>query len=157
MVAPFPAFATAGGTAPTNIAQEIFGHYVWMARWSEEIVNDVDLDMKKIAQLAFVHCRLFDALISPPVPDDVATAVVSRFAADGLEWPTLADLKADMAALKSEAATLFNWVSANVSGTIDIATLQISNTGARTETPIIMSPKPAAVQTRVQALRSLFA
>ena len=156
MVAPFPDFATAGGTAPTVIANNLFGHYTWMARWSEEITTDVDVDNKKFAQLVFVHCREFDNLVVLPVDDAVATAVISRFAADGLEWPTPNDMKNDFQALKAEAATLYAWTLSNVGTSIDYATLSVDSGGVFLEVPTITTPKPPALQTRVQALRNLF-
>ena len=155
MAAPFPTWATAGGTAPTSLANELFGHYVWIARWSDEIVNDVDLDNKKFGQLVYVHCREFDNLVTVPISDDYLSAVVTRFAADGLEWSTRAQLKSDFQDIKQQCASLYNWSVTNV-GDLEYASNSIDTLGVMVETPTLTTPKPAAVQTRVQALRDLF-
>ena len=155
MVAPFPDFATAGGIAPTGIANEIFGHYTWIARWSQEITTDTDLDAKKYGQLTYIHCQEFDRLVPATISDELASAIISRFALDGLEWATIADMRTDLGAIKAECASLYGWERNRSGPTMDYATLSVDENSQFIETPIT-STKPAAVNTRVQDLRNLF-
>ena len=155
MVAPFPDFATGGGTAPTQTANSLFNHYIWIARWSQEITTDTDLDAKKYGQLVYVHCREFDALVPATIIDELAAAIISRFALDGLEWATIADMRADFAAIKAECASLYGWESNRSGPAMDYATLSVDTNGQFVEMPMI-SNKPAAVNNRVQDLRNLF-
>jgi hypothetical protein len=86
MALPFPKESQAGATSASAVAQAIYAHLAWIARWSDELASEPDVDLKKLAQLGFgpnSHCAQFLALTASPTADVVA-AVVDRFAREGL-------------------------------------------------------------------------
>lgn len=158
MTAPFPHFVTAQEPSPGQTANVLFGHYVWIARWSDEISNDAQLDLKKLAQLAFIHCRVFaETVPTAPISDELIAAVVQKFASEGLEWVDLPTLKADFVAIKNASQTFYEWVRDNAPEAQNFAERTFNpNTNNEVEVAKVIA-KPNAVQTRVAVIRALFA
>jgi hypothetical protein len=156
MPAPYPYDAVSSRRSAATIAAEIFGHYVWLARWSDEIGDDPDLDLKKLAQLGFIHCRLF-AQATAEMPAAVIAAVEARFAAGGITWAVRLAMLDDFAALAARASTLHAYVRDQVPEARAAATLVYSETGdsGREQVTKLAKPHPAAAE--VAKLRALFA
>lgn len=152
---PFPV-VTLGGLTPQSVGDLLARNLYWMARWSDEIVNDVDLDLKKLIQLAYVHCLWFSTNVPDSLPQAVVLAINARMRIEGFDWP-VADIPADVAAIKAESTVLHAFVRDNLPPEYkNFATRVINPDGTETEAPAVISPKPAAVQTRVATLRALF-
>ena len=156
MPAPFPADAVVGATTLSRRAQEIYDHYKWLARWSDEIGKDAALDLKKLAQLGLIHCRRFAEFTANP---DLALsiAVARRFAADGIEWATRAAMLADLAAIRTEAAALHTFVRDQVPEAREPSKIGYSDTNDSGTEVILTIPKPHPAVTEVAKLRALFA
>jgi len=156
MPAPFPADAVVGGTILSRRANEIYGHYVWLARWSDEIGKDAALDLKKLAQLALIHCRRFAEFTATP-SSELTTAVERRFAADGLVWATRAAMLSDLAAIRTEATALHAFVRDQVLEAREASKIIYSDTTDSGTEVILTVPKPHPAVTEVAKLRALFA
>lgn len=117
MPAPFPREARVKTAAAGKIAADIHGHYLWLARWSDEIARqDAEIDIKKLAQLALgpqSHCGHFARLTETLTPDLIG-ALEHRFRQDGLEWRSRVELTADLANIRESAMTLGNFVTSNM-------------------------------------------
>lgn len=118
MPAPAPYDGVSGRISLGQTAQNIVGHYKWLYRWSNEIGGDPTLNLKKLAQLAFQHCRLFRDLATPFLPlansPEFVRALISEFGWSGMEWATLADMRTDLGAIFQKAVELFTHVRDNV-------------------------------------------
>lgn len=159
MPAPYPYDAVAGRVQLRSVADEIVAHYAWIARWSDEIGKDTDLDLKKLAQLAFVHCRLFRERIQAflPIATDSPLIPALRRAFDsmGVEWPTRAAMIADLSAIYQECANLWLYVRDNVPAARSFATRTYDASGAEIEQPAKIAKDPA-ITTEVAKIRALF-
>ena len=155
MPAPFPADAVVGGTALSQRANQIYGHYVWLARWSDEIGLDVDLNLKKLAQLGFIHCRRFAEFIAAPSPE-LTIAVERRFAVDGVTWATRAAMLADLSAIRVEALALHTFVRDQVPEAREAGKIVYSSTTDSGTEVILTVPKPHPAVAEVAKLRALF-
>jgi len=156
MVAPYPVEAVAKGQPLSQRANQIYGHYCWLARWSDEIGADPDLDLKKLAQLAFIHCRLFDSLLAGATVE-LVRALEKRFATEGMTWASPAAMNADMQALRVEGAALMAYVRDNVPEARQASRVvydPASDTGAE---QVVKLPKPHPAVAEVAKLRALFA
>lgn len=90
MPAPFPYEFVSGRRNIDSQAAQIFGHYGWMARWSDEIVADADLDLKKLFQLR-EHCRMYREALAPFLPLEkldapIAVALLDYFSSKGVKF-----------------------------------------------------------------------
>jgi hypothetical protein len=159
MPAPAPYDGVAGRVSLGQIAQNIVAHYKWLYRWSDEIGKDADLDLKKLAQLAFQHCRLFRELVTPflPLASNIpfVRALVSEFAWHGMEWATLAEMRSDLAAIYQECGALFVYVRDNVPEARSFATRTYDANGQEIEQATKVAKGAVAVE--VAKLRALFA
>lgn len=159
MAAPFPYDAVAGRASLGQIAAQIVANYKWLARWSQEIGTDTNMDLKKLAQLAFSHCRLFRDLIQPFIPvsagDPIIAALQSEFAWHGLVWPTRAEMVTDVGLLYQRCGALFDYVRDNVPAARSFAVRTYDANGNEIEQPTVIA-KDAAVATEVGRLRALF-
>jgi len=160
MPAPYPVEAVAKGVSNSQKAKNIYAHYAWLARWSNEIGADPDLDLKKLAQLAFIHCRNFAALTDAATPE-LLRAVRQRFSEEGLEWAVLAAMSMDLTAIRNESLALFAFVRDNVPEARSAANVAVkfapdSDTGTGEETAVKL-PKPHPAVAEVAKLRALFA
>ncbi len=155
MTAPFPYNARVGRIALSTTANQIHAHYVWLARWSDEIGTDADIDLKKLAQLGFIHCRLFAQLTATPSPE-LRAAVERKFSQEGLEWSTRAAMMSDLNALRTQAGLLHAYVRDNVPEAREAVRITYDeNTNSGTEAVNTLGkPHPAA--TEVASLRALF-
>ena len=154
MPAPFPREATLKGQSTSNIANQVYANYAWLARWSEEIGADADVDLKKVAQLALAHCRDFAALTVDMRPD-LARAISQRFGREGLTWPTAQAMVADLAAIRAEAVALRAFVQASVPEALVMSSRVWTAEGDETERPNKLV-KPHPVVAEVAKLRALF-
>lgn len=161
MPAPYPVEAVAKGQPNSQKAAQIYAHYCWLARWSDEIDRkDADLDLKKLAQLAFIHCRLFAAQVDAMTPE-LARAVRQKFGDEGMVWATLADMNADLAAIRNAALLLHAFVRDQVPEARQPANVPVqyapdSDTGTGAEV-VTKLPKPHPAVVEVAKLRALFA
>lgn len=158
MAAPFPDFVTRPGEqSPQQRARQIVGHYVWLARWSEEIGNDSDLDLKKLAQLAFAHCRDFAQLTPDPVPADLQLALDRQMAEQGIDWSGR-DMAAELSALRVASEALFIWVRDNFPAARTFASRTYDATGQEIETAIKVSKtgQNRTAADEVAKIRALF-
>lgn len=157
MAAPIPGYMDTVVQAPTLRAKNIVLNYGWMYRLSVEIGAETDLNLKKLAQLGFQHCRMFVTLTTSPSAELIAAAE-KAFAAEGVEWATRAAMAADITALRTGATNLRNFVNTNVAtgGVLTFSSRAFSVNGDETETPILVT-KTQAIGDAVAALRALFA
>lgn len=158
MPAPAPYDGQAGRISLGQIAQNIVANYKWLYRWSNEIGADLDLDLKKLAQLAFQHCRLTRDLIQPFVPlaAPLLDALESEFARHGMKWPTRPAMVQDLQAIYQECGALFTYVRDNVPEARSFATRTYDANGQEIEQATKVS-KAHPVVTEVAKLRALFA
>lgn len=160
MAAPFPYESTAGAvTDPAESeALNLYRQYVWLARWSDEMNTDTDLDLKKLAQFTF-HCRKyrqwFDALqargaAARPVIEGV-------FAFKKATWASRAAMLSDLQAIYDGAGTIYDWIVANMqeARSYTVATFDAAF-AEQTDVPVKIA-KPAGVAARVGVFRALFA
>jgi hypothetical protein len=164
MAAPFPYDAVAGvaNDGAEFEAANLQGHFVWLARWSDEMDGDVDLDLKKLAQFV-LHCRAyrrwFDALAARGGP---ARAVIAGyFAHRKCAWATLADMVQDLQAIYDAAGVAADWIEANLAGYKGGYTMAVVIGADANGVPItsdvpVKAVKPPAFATRVAAFRGLF-
>lgn len=156
MAAPVPGYMDTIVQAPTLRAKNIVLNYGWMYRLSTEIGAETELNLKKLAQLAFQHCRMFVVLTTNPSAELIA-AGEKAFAAEGVEWPTRAAMGADINALRNGATTLRDFVNTNVAtgGVLVFASRAFDVNGGDIETPILVT-KTQAIANAVAALRALY-
>lgn len=165
MPAPAPYDGVSGHVSLGQIAQNIVANYKWLYRWSNEIGIDPTLNLKKLAQLAFQHCRLFRDLTTPFLPlatnQDFVRALVSEFAWSGMEWATLADMRTDLGAIYQKCGELFTHVRDNVPEARSFAQRTYDATGSEIETAIEIAKNAnanaAQAVTLTGELRALFA
>lgn len=159
MSAPFPYNAVSGvaNDLAESEAENLVAQYIWLARWSDEMNKDVDLDYKKLAQFAF-HCRKFrfwyDALQARiPLPLD---AIEGAFLRRKMRWLTRLLMQQDLQDIYNAAGTIYDWIVANMQEARNYTTAQFdANFENQTDVPVKVA-KPAAVATRVQQFRQLF-
>ena len=159
MPAPFPYNALAGvaNDPAESEAENLVGQYSWLARWSDEMNKDVDLDYKKLAQFAF-HCRKFrfwyDALQARgnAALDPIQGAFLKR----KMSWGNRAAMSSDLQGIYTAAGTIYDWIVANMQEARNYTTARFdANFENQTDIPVKVV-KPAAVATRVQQFRGLF-
>ena len=168
MPAPFPYDAVAG--VPNDPAESeavnLYNQYKWIARWSNEINQDaVNLNLKKLAQLTF-HCRKFrvwyDALqahitAATHTATEIGNCIEGVWLARDLTWGNRSQMNSDITAVYDGSGVFYDWVKANQQQARNYTTAQFDeNFENQTDVPIVIS-MPAAVATRVAALRGLFA
>jgi len=156
MAAPFPAEAVVKGQPNSQKANQIYAHYCWLARWSQEIGADPDLDLKKLAQLGLIHCRLFAAQ-TDTMTTEFVRAVRQKFGNEGLGWATIADMSADLAAIRTEALALFTFVRDQVPEARQAARVVYAPDSDSGTEDVVKLPKPHPAVPEVAKLRALFA
>ena len=159
MPAPFPYNAVAGipNDPAESEAENLVAQYSWLARWSDEMNTDTDLDYKKLAQFAF-HCRKFrrwyDALQARgnTALDPIQGAFLKR----KMSWGNRAAMNSDLTDIYTAAGTIYDWIVANMQEARSYGTVSFdANFENQTDTPVRVV-KPAAVSTRMQQFRGLF-
>lgn len=155
MVGPFPYEAVTGRISLAQRASEIYGHYTWLARWSDEIGKDPDVDLKKAAQLAFIHCRLFVELVDA-WGTKAAVSIMERFAASGIVWATEAAMSADLTPIRNEALSLHNFAIANKATMQEASKIIYSEKDSSGIEQVNKLAKPSIVADEVAKLRALF-
>lgn len=155
MTAPFPYDAVAGRGSLANQAAAIYGHYAWLARWSEEIAADPDIDLKKVAQLCLIHCRMFRQLVNSFGVKGV-DAIENVFRQRGISWATKAAMTADLTAVRDEAQLLFVWVRDNMPEARDAVKVVYDETNTAGVEQVNTVAKPHAVEVEIAKLRALF-
>ena len=160
MPAPFPYNAVAGvaNDPAESEAENLVAQYSWLARWSDEMNKDVDLDYKKLAQFAF-HCRQFrrwydtlQARGAANIGDQIEGAFLRR----KMKWGNRAAMNSDLTDIYTAAGTIYDWIVTNMQEARNYTTAQFdANFENQTDVPVKVT-KPAAVATRVQQFRGLF-
>lgn len=157
MAAPFPRDAVAGGTVLSNLAKEIYNHYGWLARLSQEIGADTVVNFKKLSQLALTHCLRFNALTGPLGTDDMLARVVAgHFSKEGVEWPSVAAMRTDFAAIRAAANVLQQFVLNSHPEVATYSSVVTDSQGAGRE-EVITAAKPHPTVIEVAKLRAIFA
>ena len=156
----FPSEAITKAQTPSQIADQLYMHCVWIARWSNEILADPSIDVKKLAQLArspVSHCGRLLALSSPPISAELREAVWNRFTIEGrANWATRQEMIADFQAIRADADALVQHITANMAAeTRVLECVAWELDGTKTIEPRTIA-KPDAVEALVQALRDNF-
>ncbi len=126
-----------------------------MARWSDEIGTDAEINLKKLGQLA-IHCRRFFTKTAGLDPQ-VVTAARLRLNADGLTWASEGAMQTDLAALRSDGNALYNYVKTNMLAEVQAAGgigYDPDQDGGQEAANTL--PKPHAVEPFVAAVRANF-
>lgn len=160
MTAPFPIEATAGTKVDPAEAEalNLYRHYAWMARLSDEMHIDAELDLKRTMQLV-MHIREYrrwhDALSARSQAQTIGI-VEGIFAQKKCRWASQAEMGEDLAALHAAAGTVADWIEANApeykegySVNKEVAP------GVITDEPIKV-PKPQALGMKIAELRAQF-
>ena len=157
MVAPFPPEAAPGGTAYNQRAVQVLRFYTDAARLSNDIVNvDAEVDLVKVAQLAFVIAPQLDAQANDAAVE--FRAAVERQAGNaGLEWATRNAMVADLNAIRLELNTFRTWVITNLSAALTPATVTYSAASTVVSAVPTTLAKPHPVVTEVKKIRDLYA
>lgn len=160
MPAPFPYNAISGvaNDPAESEAENLVAQYAWLARWSDEMNKDADLDYKKLAQFAF-HCRRFrqwyDALQvrgAANIGDQIEGAFLRR----KMRWLTPLLMRQDLQDIYTASGTIYDWIVVNMQEARSYTTAQFdANFENQTDVPVKVA-KPTAVATRVQQFRGLF-
>lgn len=153
MVAPYPYEAVSGRISPAQRAADLCAHYAWLARWSQEISSDPDIDLKKVALLSLIHCRLFVALVGAIGSD---AAVEAAFVVRNIAWGTRSLMAADLTAVSTAAQALFVWVRDNMPEARDPVTLKGDPTSTALIEEVRHLAKPHPVEARIAGLRATF-
>ena len=160
MPAPFPYNAIAGvaNDPAESEAENLVTQYSWVARWSDEMDKDTDLDYKKLAQFAF-HCRKFrvwyDALQVRGAAN-IGDAIEGTFLRRKMKWGNRAAMNSDLTAIYDAAGVIYAWIVANMQEARSYTTAQFdANFENQTDVPVKIA-KPVAVATRVSQFRALF-
>jgi hypothetical protein len=146
----FPQDASAGGQATARRAQQIYEHIVWIARWSNEIVLDAAVDMKKLGQLAYgpqSHSGRFLALTANG-GGELMAAVQARFQAEGTTIT-----QAQLTGLRTQVQSLVDAVGTPAEWPLSTRVWTIAN--GEVERPAV-EPKPHPLMPAVQAVRNEF-
>ena len=162
MVAPFPPDARVGAIAPAQRMEKLIADLKWLARWSDEIGADPDLDMKKLAQLAFQHCRMVREALDPLAPLDATSplmrALHARCLSHAILWPTVAAMTADLTAIHAKAGELFALVRDTMPEARQLSMRVYDAAGGETEQPFKRAKADfSAAVAKVAELRALFA
>lgn len=154
MAAPLPVEINPALENTLNRANRIYQNYVWVARFIDEIVNDTDLDLKKIGQLVLVNGPILLSLTSGATAS-LRTAFMRRIEQEGLSWP---NINTEFPALLTELQSFIDWVGANVpevGQNLPMSQVIVNADGRLTDQPITIT-KPVGFQAEAQALRNQF-
>ena len=160
MPAPFPYNAVSGvaNDPAESEAENLVTQYSWLARWSDEMNKDADLDYKKLAQFTF-HCRQFrrwyDALQARGAAN-IGDQIEGAFLRRKMRWLTPLLMRQDLQNIYTAAGTIYDWIVVNMQEARTYTAIQFdANFENQTDVPVKV-PKPAPVSTRVQQFRGLF-
>jgi len=160
MPAPFPYNAISGvaNDPAESEAENLVAQYSWLARWSDEMNTDIDLDYKKLAQFAF-HCRKFkvwyDALQARGAAN-IGDQIEGAFLRRKMKWGNRAAMNSDLTAIYDAAGAIYVWIVANMQEARSYTTAQFdANFENQTDVPVKVI-KSAAVAIRIQQFRGLF-
>jgi hypothetical protein len=139
----------AGQTRVSQRADQIYINLIWIARLSNELVNDPNVDMKKLGQLAYTaqsHGGRFLALTANGGADLMA-AVLTRFQAENIvvDQARLLAIRAQVQALVDAVGVPPEWPAAT----------RIWTPAGEIERSIV-EPKPHSIEPFVQAVRNEF-
>ena len=166
MSAPFPYNAVAGvaNDPAESEAENLLAQYSWLARWSDEMNKDVDLDYKKLAQFAF-HCYKFrvwyDALqaritAGTHTPAQIGDCLEGVFRKRKMGWGNRAAMNSDLQDIYAAAGVVYDWIKTNMQEARNFTTAQFdANFINQTDVPVKVV-KPAALATRIAQFRGLF-
>lgn len=159
MPAPYPYQAVSGAVVDPaeSEALNLFRQYEWLARWSDEMNKDVDLNYKKLMQFVF-HMRQYRRWYALLQAKGVAALPVIRgmFFFKKCQWATAADMTADLTAIYAECGLLFDWLKLNMPEARTYATLKMNDSDDLVDEPIT-AVKSVEFGTRIAAFRGLFA
>lgn len=143
------------GQAVSQKAAQLYAHMVWLQRWSDEIAKDARIDVKKLAQLAFIHCRLFVNIHSNSSPA-LIVAFEARCRSEGVLWSSRQEMVDALNALDTDARNLFAFVRDNVPEAREGAKIVYNETNDGGIEQSIEINKPHAVEAEVAKVRAHF-
>ena len=161
MPAPFPYNATAGVTnePAEGEAENLVGHYTWLARWSDEMNADTDLNRKKFAQFIF-HCfrfRTFFDQLSLRDSQIRNAALQGAFGKRRMAWGNQAQMLSDLQAIYDAAGAFYDFAVANMQQARQFTTAEFDSFFQSQTDVAIIETKTAALSTRISNFRNLFA
>jgi len=155
MTAPVPSESTTPGPSLEQQAANIYANYVWIARFIVEMNNDVQLDMKKAAQLVRINGPMFVTATQSAGPL-LRDAFMKRLEAQGVSWPNIAT---ELPGIVTALNDFFNFVQTNFPAVYTeantIGEVFITDSGFLSDRPVLVT-KPPALATEIAGLRALF-
>lgn len=159
MAAPFPYEALEGATTDEaeNEAKELYIHYAWMAKWSDRMAKDADLDLKKLVQF-ISHCHWFrrahDALTTRGTAAlDIIEGVLLM---KRLRFKDRATMVAVLNRLYQRAGEELRWFQAAMAAyKTGFAVMKFDDNWNRTDEPVRIE-KTAEAASRIAAFRAEF-
>lgn len=152
----FPRGAQAGQALASQDATRIANWLFWVARLSNELVNDAVIDLKKLGQLVQEGRKFYDATPAGIDPR-IKTALRNRLAQEGLEWASEAAMTSDIGALRTSMVALYQYIKNNMAAEMSAAAsigFDPDQGGGSESTATIA--KPHAVEPLISAVRAHF-
>jgi hypothetical protein len=164
MAAPFPYNARSGvaNDPAEHDADALVAQYSWLARWSDEMHHDADLDHKKFAQFVF-HCHRFRSFMErlraheisagkDPVRDTLEGAFLRR----KMRWASQDAMVQQLDQLYGAAGKFHEWAKKEMQHTRQVETLAFDENFETGRGQPVRSKKTEAVAERVRRFRELF-
>jgi len=157
MAIPFPYEAELNVADVTRAAEQFYFQFLYIAKYSDEINTEAEVNLLKLNKLAFDHCRKY-SITAAAVNVKFVPAIKERFAAHGVSWPDNATMIADLQTLRTAADAFFVFCRDVLPASIRDSAVYRSNpaTGATSEVALFEA-KPHAVDAQIATLRALFA
>lgn len=165
MAAPFPYEAVSGAVldAAEGEAMALYRQFAWVARLSDEMNTEAELDLKRTMQLVFharslrrFHEMLQARINSTHTPAQIADVIEGVFAAKKCRWASRSAMNADLAALYTNSGALADWIEANAADYKQGYSVNKEiSPGVMTDEPIKVS-KPSGLASRLTDFRALF-
>jgi len=173
---PYDALLGAVNDPAEHEALNLRTQYAWLYRLARDMNDEIELDLKRAAQLA-LHTRKFrlwyDKLVvrmanetiaaDPDYPvvraqGEIRAVIEGAFALRRTRWATRAAMVQELQAFHAEAGTLYDWMEANAAAYKQGFSTNrvVSADGDMTDVPIKIT-KPPEFATRIAAFLALFA
>ena len=160
MPAPFPYNAIAG--VPNELAESeaenLVAQYTWLARWSNEMNADTELNRKKFAQFIF-HCFKYRFWFDQLALRDTQirnAALQGAFGRRRMTWGNQAQMLTDLQAIYDAAGVFYNFAVTNMQQARQFTTAEFDINFQNQTDVAITEPKSAAIATRISQFRGLF-
>lgn len=156
MPIPYPTEAQAGRADLKPVVQFLFKHFGWLARLSDEINQETELNAKKLVQFV-QHCVSYRETFDHLAAVGGARLVIEQvFREHDVNWATRAAMVVDLQALYSAAMAEDVWIRSNMASDLQTAsTVGLDPQNNLTEA-VKMLPKSQEFATRMSNFRALF-